>query len=331
MKNLFNLFLFVLLFITATTSFRAQTVEATKASQKETTAENTQEDDSDVVKVDTVLIFVPVTVSDKKSRYVTDLNQSDFKIYDEGVEQEITFFGHSEEPFSVVLLFDTSRSMTKYLQDEQDAAIALIEKMRKDDRAALITFNDKTEALLPYWTSNASLLRDSIRKIKIGGETRLHEALTGVFDLLKRTQGRKAIIIFTDSVVTDGDRYVNTLLKEVEELGTLIYVVRYDYAENIPLPTVQTRGGSLRVSPFGRPSEDSLLNTLVDRSGGRLFQMNLGAIERVMNSISDELRHQYFLGYYPNVKVKKGKRHKIKIKVNREDTNIRTRQGYTEN
>lgn len=330
MKNLFRLFVIVLLFVTAATSFQAQTAEAKKNRQAETTAENKQEDD-DVVKVDTLLISVPVIVSDKKNRYVTDLNQSDFKVYDEDIEQEIAFFGHNEEPFSAVLLFDTSRSMARYLQDEQNAAIAFIEKLRTQDRAALITFNDRAETILPYWTSNVSLLRDAVRKLKIGGETKLHDALKRVFDLLKQTQGRKAIILFTDGVVSDSDRYVKTLLKDVEELGTLIYVVRYDYVEVSPPPVVNARGGSLRVYSPARPSEDPVLETLVDRSGGRLFQMNFGAIERVMNQISDELRYQYFLGYYPNVKVKKGKRHKLKIKVNREDINIRTRQGYTEN
>ncbi|HWF88555.1 MAG TPA: VWA domain-containing protein, partial [Pyrinomonadaceae bacterium] len=116
-------------------------------------------DAGDVIKVDTTLVTIPVSVMDRDGRYVPNLQKEDFRIWEDGVEQEVAFFQSVDKPFSVVLMLDTSPSTQFRLEDIQDAAISFVNKLRSDDRVMVVSFNDNIKVLSEFTTDRNKLER----------------------------------------------------------------------------------------------------------------------------------------------------------------------------
>ncbi|HEY6046352.1 MAG TPA: VWA domain-containing protein, partial [Pyrinomonadaceae bacterium] len=189
--------------------------------------------EGDVVRVETTLVSIPVSVMDRDGKFIPNLRKEDFKIWEDGVEQQVAYFASTEKPFTVALVIDTSGS-TKYRLDEiQDAAIAFVEQLRPDDRVMIVSFNDKIKVLTQP-TSDRNVLRDAIRRTEAGSGTRLYDAVDMIInEYFNRIEGRKAMVLFTDGVDTTSKRasYESTM-RDAEELDALIYPVEYDtYAE----------------------------------------------------------------------------------------------------
>ena len=167
-------------------------------------AEEVGEDD--VVRINTTLVTIPVSVMDRDGKYIPDLRKEDFRIYENGVEQEIAYFAAVEQPFTVALLLDTSRS-TRFRMDEiQDAAIAFVEQLRPADRVMVVSFDDSVRVLAEA-TNDRRTLRDAIMRARTGGGTKLYDAVDFVINRrFDKIQGRKAIVLFTDGVDTTSER-----------------------------------------------------------------------------------------------------------------------------
>lgn len=192
-------------------------------------------DESDeIIKVETNLVTMPVSVLDREGRFISGLQQRDFKVFENGVEQKVDYFASVEKPFTVVLLIDVSPS-TQYKIDEiQDAAMAFIDQLRRDDKVAVISFDEKVHLLSPP-TNNRNALRNAIQQARFGDGTSLYEAVDEVINqYLKRIEGRKAVVLFTDGVDTTSRRasYQSTI-SEVEELDALFYTIRYDTSSDM--------------------------------------------------------------------------------------------------
>src|SRR5712671_3157775 len=106
-------------------------------------------DAGDIVKVDTTLVTIPVSVMDRDGRYVPNLRKEDFRVWEDGVEQQVAYFASTEKPFTVALVIDTSGSTRNKLEEIQDAAIAFVDQLRTDDRVMIVSFNDKIRVLTP--------------------------------------------------------------------------------------------------------------------------------------------------------------------------------------
>jgi Ca-activated chloride channel homolog len=186
-------------------------------------------DEGDVVRVNTALVTVPVSVMDRAGKYVPDLRQRDFRVFEDGVEQQVSYFASVEKPFTVALVIDTSNS-TQFKMDEiQDAALAFVDQLRADDRVMVVSFDDKVR-MLAEATNDRYLVREAIRRTRTGAGTRLYDAIDMVINQrFNRIQGRKAIVLFTDGVDTTSKvaDYESTL-RDAEELDALIYPVQYD-------------------------------------------------------------------------------------------------------
>src|SRR5215467_7007749 len=152
----------------------------------------------DVIRVKTTLVNSPVLVIGRDGKYVPNLRREDFEVYENGVKQDIAYFAPVENPYTVALLIDTSRSALFDLQDIQEAAIAFVGKMRPNDRALVITFSSDI-AVLAEPTSDHDALTRVIRDIKPGGNTRVYDAINFVLaERLARAEGRTALVLFTD-------------------------------------------------------------------------------------------------------------------------------------
>ncbi len=169
--------------------------------------------DIDVVRVSTSLVTVPVTVRSHEGGFIPNLRREDFRIYEDGVEQQIAHFEAADQPFTVVLVLDISDSTKIELKDIQNAAIAFVKQLQPNDRAQIVAF-DKNVTTLTEATSDRQVLSDAIRRVRTGGGTSLYDAMQTVMTInQKRIGGRKAVVIFTDGIDTSSVRatYDSTL------------------------------------------------------------------------------------------------------------------------
>jgi Ca-activated chloride channel family protein len=303
--------------------------------------------DEDIVRVSTTLVSVPVSVLDKNGRYVPHLGQEDFRIYEDGVEQQIAHFSAVEKPFTIALLLDTSGSTRLRRKDIQSAAIAFIDQLRPDDRVIVISFGDSVEVLTEA-TGNREVLRNAILQAESGNGTHVYDAVDFVINqrLNHRIPGRKAAILFTDGVdnVSRRATYASNL-HDAEEGEALIYPVQYDtFAEET---TVVAMPGILNprvpagvvtkrtiVYPPGFGPKDyerarAYLRELAKKTGARSYHaMDPRSLTEAFSSIAEELRWQYSLGYYPTTLAQAGQRRQLRVKVNRRDLNVRARSSY---
>src|SRR5438477_645812 len=153
--------------------------------------------EGDVVKVETTLISIPVSVMDRDGKYIPNLTKDDFHVWEDGVEQRVAYFASTEKPFTVALVIDTSASTRYKIEEIQDAAIAFVNQLRPDDKVMVVTFDDKIR--VQPATSDRNSLRNSILQTRIGSGTRLYDAVDQVINqYFNRVEGRKAIVLFTD-------------------------------------------------------------------------------------------------------------------------------------
>ena len=177
---------------------------------------------------------IPVSVMDRDGRYIPNLQKEEFRIWEDGVEQEVAFFQSVDKPFSVVLMLDTSPSTQFRLEDIQDAAISFVNQLRPDDKVMVVSFNDDIK-ILSEFTTDRSKLHRAIQRARTDDGTRLYDAVDMVINQqLSRVQGRKAIVLFTDGVDTTSRRadYQSNIM-DAQELDALIYPVQYDTARDM--------------------------------------------------------------------------------------------------
>jgi Ca-activated chloride channel homolog len=204
-------------------------------------------DEGDVVRVSTALVTVPVSVMDRAGKYVPDLRQQNFRVFEDGVEQQVSYFASVEKPFTVALVIDTSGSTRFRIDEIQDAALAFVDQLRPDDRVMVVSFDDKVRVLAEP-TSDRYVLRNAIRQTNSGDGTKLYDAIDLVINQrFNRIQGRKAIVLFTDGVDTTSKvaSYESTV-RDAEELDALIYPVQYDTYNDM-------QGGGGGGSPWPSP------------------------------------------------------------------------------
>ena len=238
--------------------------------QTEVPASGPEEVDADdVIRVNTTLVTLPVSVTDRDGRYIPNLRKEDFRLWEEGVEQSVAFFSSVDKPFSVVLMIDTSGSTRFRLEEIQDAAITFVGQLRQDDRVMVVSFDDQVRVLAEF-TSDRSRLRDAIRRTEPGDGTKLYDAVDLVMNQrLNNVQGRKAIVLFTDGVdTTSRHASYESNIRDAEELDALIYPVQYDTYSD------QGGGGGSNLPGSGRwPNSNAdvlgqILGGVFGRGGG---------------------------------------------------------------
>lgn len=189
--------------------------------------------DDNVLNISTDLVSIPVSVFDRRGRYVFDLTKEEFQIFEDGKQQEITFFANTEQPFTVVLVLDVSLSTKFKINEIQAAAYTFISQLRPEDRVMVISFDEQIH-ILSEFTSDREQLKRAIRTAKFGDGTSLYDTVELVMDeRLKRVPGRKAVVLFTDGVDTTSRKsYLEENLRDAGELDALIFPIQYDtYAD----------------------------------------------------------------------------------------------------
>jgi len=199
-----------------------------------TSAPAKADDDSDVLKVETNLITLPVSVLDREGRFISGLQQRDFKIFENGVEQKLGYFQSVEQPFTVVLMIDVSPSTQWQIEDIQNAADTFIDQLRPSDKVLVISFDERVHVLSNV-TNDRYQLHNAIRRSRFGDGTSLYEAVDHVLaQELSQIQGRKAVVLFTDGVdTTSRSATYESTLKQAEEADGLFYTIRFDTSRDM--------------------------------------------------------------------------------------------------
>ena len=270
----------------------------------------------DVVRVNTDLVVLNVTVTDQSGRYVPKLRPSDFRIYEDGVEvplASIANFSLQETPFASVVLIDTSGSMENRLSLARSAAIRFLDGLRDEDVAAVFRFDTKIEQLQDF--SSGRDLAPLAFGIKASGMTVLNDAIVkAVSALVERPEKRKAIVVLSDGVDTYSKASATKALDTALSVGASIYTVDMS----------ATEGTSSRNSQSA-----AILRNFAEKSGARFVATPGGpALRDAFSSIADELGHQYTISYRPLNRAHDGRWRNIEVKVARENVTVRTRKGY---
>jgi VWFA-related protein len=315
--------------------------------------------EGDVVRIDTNLVTIPVSVSDRDGRFISNLQREEFKVFENGIEQKLAYFDSTEKPFTVALLLDTSGSTFFHLWEIKEAAINFAKQLRPQDRVLIVTF-DRLVMLLTEATNDQNVITEAVQRNAITGfSTRLYDAIDLVIKArLNKIEGRKAIVLFTDGVDTASYQatYKSTLRK-VDELDVLIYPVQYDTTDfvaaqtrtnttivtttisgrNIPTQSSsQTTYGTPKASGpgtsiFDYKLADQFLHQLATKTGGRLYEANERTqLTEAFSKIAEELRHQYSIGYYPQTTLQSGERREIRVRVGRPELAVRARDSYVQ-
>jgi hypothetical protein len=196
---------------------------------RQTKTDNAQDQKSgDVIKIDTSVVAVPVVVSDRNSKYIADLTQDEFSIFEDGVQQQIIFFATTSQPFHVTLVIDTSGSTQEKLASIQRAAKLFVAQLQPEDRTAVSSFDDSVTELSDF-TNDRKVLEGAISRTAPGAGTKLYDAVKVALDKLSRVKGRKAMVIFTDGVDyrSDSETYDKNI-SGIEESGIIVYPIRFE-------------------------------------------------------------------------------------------------------
>lgn len=318
-------------------SLRGNPTEGPGSAPVKPIADSTADGLDGELKVETNLVTIPVSVFDRNGLYITGLRKSDFKIFEDGKEQEIAYFGTSDKPFTVILLIDTSPSTAYKIDEIQSAAIAFVDQLKEQDSVMVIEFDNNTHVLTEL-TNDREQIYKAIRRADFGDGTSLYEAVD--FSLRKRLnkiEGRKSIVLFTDGVDTTSRRasYDSTVAL-AEESDSLIFPIYYNtFFDNRPIMGSTFPNIILGGTPRGMRSEDyalgrRYLQELADYTGGRVFrpEATAGGLNAAFEGIAEELRRQYQIGYVPADDGRPGQRKQIKVRVDRPGLAIRARDSY---
>ncbi|HKG58162.1 MAG TPA: VWA domain-containing protein [Pyrinomonadaceae bacterium] len=272
--------------------------------------------DDDVIRTNTELVVLNVTITDKAGHYVKGLKASDFKVFEDGVEVKqnmIASFSVQESPYAAVVLLDSSGSMEARFSLARSAAIRFLDGLRPEDVAAVYRFDSKVERVQEF--SGGRDLAPTAYAIRAKGMTTLNDAIVEASKTLAdRTEVRKAIVVLSDGMDTfskaSGDKAVESALA----VGASIYAVDMSSLEV---------GGTT-----GRQSALSLKG-FAEKTGGRFITTPGGPeLRDAFTGIADELGHQYTISYRPANTKRDGKWRALEVKVIRDDLTVRTRKGY---
>ena len=315
---------------------------------------------AEVIKVYSNLVSVPVIVSDRDGRYISGLQEQNFKLYDNSVEQKLAYFDNAEAPLNVALLLDTSRSTEGVIDDIRKAAKSFLKELRPQDRAMIVSFDYGIHKLSPL-TSDRKILERAIKDARVPEYfgTLLNDALMEVIEQdLKPVNGRKAIVLLTDGEDAGSRVSAAEVIEYATESDAMIYSIYYaprmdrgpfrdrpfprrggifgrrgpmrDQFPQDRFPRQRGPGQGPRRERQDRRSEFAIefLTRLSEVSAGRFYNSETADLKKTFSLIADELRNQYRLGFYPDALARDGSLHRLKVKVDKPDSAVRARSQY---
>jgi Ca-activated chloride channel family protein len=256
------------------------------------------------------LVSLTVTVSDG-SRYVTDLNEEEFEVFEDGVKQPLTFFSRVQQPIALAVLLDTSASMEGKLATAQEAAVGFARRLRKTDAMEVIEFDSQVN-IVQEFTSDIPTLEKAILSTTVNGSTSLYNAIYISLKNLKRNRAKVADEIRREAIV---------VLSDGDDTSSLI-----EYEEVLDL----AKRSETAIYAIGlRQGNEARRRQLSQETGGRVFfPTSASELPKIYEQIADELSSQYAIAYSSKNPLRNGAWRRIDVRVSRPGLTARTRRGY---
>lgn len=266
------------------------------------------------------LVALTVTVEDARGRYVSTLSADDFRVFEDGIQQQVQYFGGGEVPIDLLLMIDTSSSMFERIKLTRTAASNFVHALGSTDRAAVMGFASNARIVVPF-TAERDVLENAIQRLTTGGNTALYNSLYvalkqfGTLDPLNDEVRRRAIVLLSDGDDTTSLVTFDSLLDLARRSGIAIYVISFG-EHGQPNDHVVSQGVyRMRVLARETGAASFFPKTIVDLDG-------------VYQEIARELAHQYALAYVPATAARRGQFRKVAVVVDQADMRVRTRSGY---
>ena len=305
----------------AAAAFAAATLVLMQGSATAQQAQQEQRAPS-VFRSGSALVALNVTVQDTAAKYVAGLQPSDFVVYEDGVKQEVRFFESNAVPLDLIVLIDTSSSMSDKIGIVHDAAAGFLNTLRTGDRGAVVAFADTVDVIQPL-TPDRALLEKAVRRTVAHGSTAMNNAIyvsLKQFGMGARQDGdprRQAIVVLSDGQDTSSLVTLDDVLGLARRMGVNIYTV-----------ALKERGAM----PVGRhdwSESDFAMKALARETGAQSFSPAPGELKDVYGSIATELANQYSIGYVPANGRPDGRFRRVVVQiVTRPGLHSRTRPGY---
>ena len=266
------------------------------------------------------VVSLNVTAVDTSNHYVTDLEEKDFTVFEDGVKQDLSFFNRKQQPIAMSLLLDSSASMEDKLPTLQMAAVNFVKRLKTNDIAQVIDFDSRVE-IRQAFTSNQNQLQSAIQQTTAGGSTSLYNAIyISLKELAKIKAGgeedvrRQALVLFSDGEDTSSLISFDEVLELAKRSETAIF-------------TIALRGADTQSKGFHEA--EFVMRQLAQETGGRsFFPSKIDDLNGVYAEIADELASQYTLGYSSKNGKRDGAYRRIVVQVNRQNVMPRTKRGY---
>jgi len=266
------------------------------------------------------IVSLNVTVTDGTNRYISDLEQAEFAVYEDGVRQDITFFSRRQQPIALSMLLDSSASMEDKLPMLQTAATNFVKRLKTTDIAQVIDFDSRVE-IRQGFTGNQQELAAAIDQMGAGGSTSLHNAVYIALKELRKIKAvteedirRQALVVFSDGEDTSSLVSFEEVLDLAKRSETSIY--------SIALRGVDTQTKGFKEAEY-------VMKTLAYETGGRsFFPARIEDLAGVYSQIADELSSQYTIGYISKNQRRDGALRRLVVRVSRPSLTARTRQSY---
>jgi len=307
--------------LTAFAATHAQTPASSPTPVKESSTPAKEKDDDTITtfKVNVRLVNVFVTVTDASGAPVANLQRGDFQVLEDGYPQQISVFSkESELPLSIVLAVDASLSTKKDIKTELDSARRFVHAiLRPVDRLSLYQFTEDVDELI-HFTNDPRKIDTAIDRVQVGAATAMYDAIyLGADSLLDRT-GRKVMVLITDGGDTVSHADYHSALKRAQEAEAILYSI-------IVVPVESDAGRNTG-------GEHALIQLSEDTGGKYYYASDAASMEKAFNQISQELRMQYLIGYYPSRRFSDSDFRRIDIHLNGSGStsgyHVRHRTGY---
>ena len=264
-------------------------------------------------KAGTQVVSIFATVTDAQKRLVPDLTQDDFSVFDNEKPQPLVYFDNSIRPINVVVMLDTSGSMTLTIDLLKQAAEQFLIRLLPEDKARVGAFNDKIQ-INAKWSSNRDQLITDAKNLDYGNGTRLWDAVAASLDELKQIDGRKVVLVFTDGDDTESKTRLGTVLDRARAEEVMIYAIGLES---------RYFDGQRQV----RTKPDGGLRKISDETGGGYFELTRASdLAPTFTKVAQELHSQYVIGFTPTLL--DNKVHKLAVRMKQPGMTAQARRSY---
>jgi VWFA-related protein len=305
--------------------------------------------DDDSISLEASLVEVPVVVADRAGRYVPNLREQDFALYEDGRPQRIAYLRSDRVPIHVALVLDTSSSTRDSLDDIQDAAVDFLPQLHQDDQVMVLSFDGDLHVEQEF-TNDRRRLERAIRHTETRRGTKLYDAVIfAVAERMRGVEGRKAVVLLSDGDDTRSDASSDEAINVTVESDVAVYGIRYPHSGGRSVLGLPVPGGNKKGPRFPRlpgipkiPGVNwplvsnwtgrggDFMEVVTRESGGRLYEaQSVGDMRALFAAVAEELRHVYVLGYAPSNPLANGGFRSITVQVpSNPDLVVRHRMGY---